>query len=505
MYVTRLFASDTAFLSRFRHCRWPLLSLILGSFFAPTCGEAGQRPTAADLTKVKITLQRSACEGSCPVYKVTIHGDGRVVFTGGSIGVVWPGTHEHRITPETVAGLFERFRKAGFFKLRRSYRVAAFDLPKYVLTIDAGQRHWSVEDYGGREVGMPKVVTELEHAVDEVAGTVHWVNGTGLIAWLEGQNFDFQSPEAAEIAAAGAHGLADETMVLALIDYGAPLDSEVSNPRYTPTRIVAGVSLMESAIRRGQARLFNKLVAAGWIDRVGKETAAQLFAGYAAGCSPALVDAAADAGIDIDEPESSRGRTALAYLRTSYPCVNRPADRVATAERLLARGANPNRRDVTTDAQITTSLSVAEARKLLICKTHMTFSAGHGTQVSYLRSDGVEFLWYPGNAVVVRGNWDIVEHTTDPPGYADICFQYGANTYNPVTGKMGGNWECRPAHAFARSTVDRSDGDVFGLAKRDAVPFELSRERTTINNLRTIARRLGASGDPKSGSDRGCD
>ena len=102
--------------------------------------------------------------------------------------------------------------------------------------------------------------------------------------------------------------------------------------------------MVESAIRRGQARLFNKLVAAGWIDRIGKETAAQLFAGYAAGCSPALVDAAADAGIDIDEPESSRGGTALAYLGTSYSCVNRQADRVATAERLLARGANPNRR-----------------------------------------------------------------------------------------------------------------------------------------------------------------
>jgi hypothetical protein len=405
--------------------------------------------------------------------------------------------------------LVERFRKAGFFKLRSSYRGADSDArsdsPKYVLTVDTGQRHKSVEDHLGQAAGMPKVVTELEHAVDEAAGTEHWVKGTGLIAWLEGQNFDFQSPEAAEIAVAGAHVLADETMVLALIDHGALLDSEVSNPKYTTTRIVAGVSLVESAIRRGQARLFNKLVAAGWIDRVGKETAAQLFAGYAAGCSPALVDAAADAGIDIDEPESSRGRTALAYLGTSYSCVNRQADRFATAERLLARGANPNRRDVTTDAQITTSLSVAEARKLLICKTHMTFSAGHGTQVSYLRSDGVEFLWYPGNAVVVRGKCDIVEHPSDPLGYADICFQYGANTYNPVTGRMGGDWECRLAHAFARSTVDRSDGDVFGLAKRDAVPFELTRERTTINNLRTTARRLGASGEPKSRSDRGCD
>jgi hypothetical protein len=140
------------------------------------------------------------------------------------------------------------------------------------------------------------------------------------------------------------------------------------------------------------------------------------------------------------------------------------------------------------NAQVTTPLTEARARELLIGKTHMTFSGGHGTQVSYLRSDGVEFLWYPGNAVVVRGKWDIAKHATEPRGYADICFLYGTNTYNPVTRRVGGNWECRPAHLYVRSIIDRADGDVFGLAKRAAVPFELSRERTTINDLRKIAR-----------------
>lgn len=106
------------------------------------------------------------------------------------------------------------------------------------------------------------------------------------------------------------------------------------------------VSLMESAISHRQLKLFNKLVAAGWVDRVGKEKAAQLFAGHAAGCSPAVVDAAADAGIDIDQPESPQGTTALANLARSHLCGGREADRLATARRLLARGANPNHRDI---------------------------------------------------------------------------------------------------------------------------------------------------------------
>jgi hypothetical protein len=348
---------------------------MLGSFFAAPCGEASQRPAAADLTKVKITLQRSACEGVCPEYKVTIQGDGRVVFTTNTAPgresaahqdwvmmhtMLLPGTHEDRIAPETVAALFARFQKAGFFNLRSAYQVAdVVDLPEYALTVDTGHRRKSVADYAGKEVGMPKIVTELEKAVDQTAGTDRWLRGSaGLTAWLERQHFDFHSPEAGQLAVLGASRGADETTVLDLIDRGVPLDDEVSFPNFPPdksTPVVAGTSLMESAIRRGQARLFNRLAATGWLDRLGRERAAELFAQSGAGCSPALVDAAADAGLDIDEPEPLRpnaaryerqGRTALAEVTASLCWYHpQPADAVATTRRLLARGANPNHRD----------------------------------------------------------------------------------------------------------------------------------------------------------------
>src|SRR5262249_26517324 len=151
-----LFIGGLHLWSRLRYSHWLLLSFILGRFFADS--KADDPPTAADLSKIAITLQRSPCLGTCPVYKVAIHGDGRVVFTTeilsgltSFIGVVWPGTHEDRIAPGKVAALFEQFRKAGFFGLRNSYRIAAFDLPTYMLTVDMGQRHKSVEDYGGRK------------------------------------------------------------------------------------------------------------------------------------------------------------------------------------------------------------------------------------------------------------------------------------------------------------------------------------------------------------------
>jgi hypothetical protein len=382
MPVTRFLSCGAALLSRPGYLQWLLLFSI-----AISVAKAGDWPEGADdLSMVEITLQRSTCLGSCPDYKVTIHGDGRVVFTAKTAfhamsgdstvmpdGVVWPGTHEDRIAPKTVAALLEQFREADFFNLLDSYAHGGYH-PTYVLTVDTGRRRKSIEDYAGRLAGMPEAVRELERAVDTAAGTERWVSGAGLITWLEARNFDFHSTEAAELAVRGANGWAGEAMILALIDRGAPLDSDGEPPEtvkqirgkfphYTPPP--TGVSLMEGAIRRGMVTLFNRLAAAGWLDRLGKDKAAQAFAYSGAGCSPALVDAAADAGIAIDAGTGDpgpilhmdgvttlfpsidvgwQGDTALTNLGSSL-CQGGEADRVATAERLLARGADPNHRN----------------------------------------------------------------------------------------------------------------------------------------------------------------
>ena len=87
-------------------------------------------------------------------------------------------------------------------------------------------------------------------------------------------------------------------------------------------------------------------------------------------------------------------------------------------------------------------VTAAQARTLLVDKTRLSFSSQHGPQVAYARPDGAIFLWYPGNAVVLQGRWEIRENVTDymragellrSLKSADVCFQYGANTYNPAT------------------------------------------------------------------------
>lgn len=114
-------------------------------------------------------------------------------------------------------------------------------------------------------------------------------------------------------------------------------------------------------------------------------------------------------------------------------------------------------------------------------QTLLFYDSSHGTQVEYYRADGASFLWYPGNTGIAQGRWKIVAGENN---VENICFSYGPNSYNPVTGHRGSAWQCRPVGYFLVSMIERASGDVFGLAKRSRVPYVLPPTRTTIANLR---------------------
>ncbi|WP_448146631.1 hypothetical protein [Labrys miyagiensis] len=114
--------------------------------------------------------------------------------------------------------------------------------------------------------------------------------------------------------------------------------------------------------------------------------------------------------------------------------------------------------------------------------TNMTFSA-HGTQVEFVSKDGRTALWYPGNGVILHGRWKLAGGDA-LTGFGDrICFQYGSNTYNPLTMQSGGGWECESIATYEGHVVERTAGDPFGLDKRGPVPFVLPPQRTTFAEL----------------------
>ena len=53
--------------------------------------------------------------------------------------------------------------------------------------------------------------------------------------------------------------------------------------------------------------------------------------------------------------------------------------------------------------------SRAEAEAFFVGKTRLVSAFNRGVQISYMAPDGSAYLWFPGNPVVLRGQWSIKE------------------------------------------------------------------------------------------------
>ena len=109
-------------------------------------------------------------------------------------------------------------------------------------------------------------------------------------------------------------------------------------------------------------------------------------------------------------------------------------------------------------------------------KTLHFYEESHGNQIEFLDPAGRCYLWYPGNQVVLVGQWRCDESL--------IYFQYGYNTYNPITGIVGGRWEPCPIGLWSVSIVEDYPGDVLELKRR--LPFVL-KPRPAIRSISDLA------------------
>lgn len=112
--------------------------------------------------------------------------------------------------------------------------------------------------------------------------------------------------------------------------------------------------------------------------------------------------------------------------------------------------------------------------KLLIADFTTMVYDSDGTRVEYNTANGKTYLWYPGNAEIVPGKWKLKRNGKS----VDICFKFPAGA---TTGQAAGDWQCRGVQVYLEG--QRSPGDVFELSKAKAVPFALSRDRTSLPAL----------------------
>lgn len=148
-------------------------------------------PTEFPLSDVAMTLERGPCFGFCPVYTVTVRGDGTVQYTGES-HVATTGPQTGSVTQDEALALLNEFYRADFMALRPEYReetVAALgpdglvhvesrsptDMPTQTVTLQLGSWKKTVVDYWAAPLGLKA----LEEAIDKAANTQQWVGTPG--------------------------------------------------------------------------------------------------------------------------------------------------------------------------------------------------------------------------------------------------------------------------------------------------------------------------------------
>jgi hypothetical protein len=129
-----------------------------------------------------ITLERTACFGTCPVYKLEIFADGKVVYEGKDF-VKRKGKLQGRITKAAVQQLVREFNRINYFSLDDEYISEGpncpewwTDSPSAVTSINWKGRKKTIRHYHGcRGAKVLDQLTALETKIDQLANTKRWV------------------------------------------------------------------------------------------------------------------------------------------------------------------------------------------------------------------------------------------------------------------------------------------------------------------------------------------
>lgn len=205
---------------------------------------------------------RTNCYGPCPAYTVTVHGDGRVEYDGGSTaGLVGPLAY--RIPVADVRALIARQAARDLWNAKDQYVALETDSSHNVLKITAGARSKTIHDYIGEQMSMPASVREAEDDIDAVAAVDRWIHVTpDSLRDLESLGFDFRSQQAADML---VNMIRDKTTgddgIVAVIARGAPFSArQWSSGGIIPDKMRP---MLDEAIAANRPIVAERLIAAG--------------------------------------------------------------------------------------------------------------------------------------------------------------------------------------------------------------------------------------------------
>ena len=150
-------------------------------FVATGCARQSVTPrqdSSAD-PQPALTLQRTACFGSCPVYRLSVSPAGVVTFEG-TAHVRKLGTASGQVPPARLDHLLRELDEAGYFSFADRYTSAdptcgryVTDLPTVITAVTLEGRTKRIEHDQGCGAA-PDALVVLEQRIDEVLGSAQW-------------------------------------------------------------------------------------------------------------------------------------------------------------------------------------------------------------------------------------------------------------------------------------------------------------------------------------------
>lgn len=149
--------------------------LALGVLFLGACTTGSQGGIPEDF---QVTIEKSACHGTCPVYTLTVSADGTVTYNGLE-HVAVSGEQTATLPESAVIELFDAVQAAEFFSLDEEYTIPATDLPSATTTVTLNGETTAVYHYGlgcGSEAdNAPTALCDLEAMLEGIAVANGWI------------------------------------------------------------------------------------------------------------------------------------------------------------------------------------------------------------------------------------------------------------------------------------------------------------------------------------------
>jgi len=256
-----------------------------------------QPAVAAD---VVIRLERTSCFGECPVYTVTVNGEGEVTYDGVR-AVRVRGIQTRRVPLARVSSLLDMAERIGFFDLADKYPVpdrdgtvpVIDDLSTVFVSITRDGRSKRIEDL----VGAPERLKELERQIDDVAGTRRWIRvDTPTLQQLVRDGAVTVNERAALLRQALEHDELD--VVKGLIDIGTDPNGAYFGTNTPALMLVQPVSAAKLLLAAGANPNYKN-------DNGGTPLS------WSTNLTADVAEALLNAGARVDEPVDASGGTAL--------------------------------------------------------------------------------------------------------------------------------------------------------------------------------------------------